>query len=211
MRLAHANLGRGVSVETFTRAFELLLDRAGPRAVLALQEIDEADRPEEADIVARLTRRTHEIVGVGTAVPILIPRHLPIVHAKVTRACAGLAGFTPHRLVVEAVVRIGPNITPAILNTHLPIDRPETASRRAEVRSALKARARLHPDGAWIADTNTRDGWPTIVRDEKTVTAAGIDRAKAWSTSREVEVSDRWDLALPIDNHGAHGARIRFE
>lgn len=211
MRLWHANLGRGVSVETFTHAFELLLGAAGPRAVIALQEVDEADRPEERDIVTRLTHRTHAIVGVGTTVPILIPFHLPIVRAKVTPACTGLAKFTPNRVVNEATIRLGANLAPTILNTHLPIDRPETATRRADVRGMLRDRARLHPTGVWIADTNTRAGWPTIVRGEQSVTAAGIDRAKAWSTTHDVEISDRQTVALPIDNHDGHGARIRFE
>jgi hypothetical protein len=211
VRLWHANLGRGVSAREFTRNFELLLAGAGPRAVIALQEIDEADRPEEADIVRRLTRKTHEIVGARTAVPILVPHHLPIVDERVTRACDGLAGFTPHRVVTEAVIRLRPNLTPGILNTHLPIARPETAERRALVRQTLRQRARSHPVGAWVADTNTREDWPTIVRGEQSVTAAGIDRAKAWSSRGEVEVMSRETVALTIDNHDAHGARIRFE
>ena len=92
-----ANLGRGVTVDVFRRELRRVLDAAGSRAVIGLQEIDEADRPDELDILLDLSRRTHTIVGAGTSVPILIPRHLQILDERQTRACWGLAGFTPTR------------------------------------------------------------------------------------------------------------------
>lgn len=212
MRLVQANLGRGVSVAEFTANLDRILEAGGPRAVYAFQEIDEADKPEEMDILRGRTYATHAIVGERTAVPILVPHHLAVAGALVTPACKGLALFTPNRVINEAVLRIGPNLAPAILNTHLPIARPQTASRRLDVRKALRARARAHDAGAWIADTNTRAGWPTIVRGEHSVTDAGIDKAKAWAqTARHVVVSERRTVHLSIDGHDAHGARVIWE
>lgn len=205
-----ANLGRGVSAAEFEHNLRRLLDAAGPRAVICLQEVDEADRPEEMDILWSLTRTTHHVVGENTAVPILVPRHLPIADTLQTPACKGLALFTPNRIVNEALIEVGPNLTVAVLNTHLPLLRPQTLLRRRQVRQTLRRRARAHEHGVWIADTNTRRGWPTMVNSERPVVEAGIDKAKAWS-SRRIVVSRRRTLELTIDNHDAHGARVMFE
>lgn len=212
MILWQANLGRGVSAAEFERNLRRVLDAGGPRAVFCFQEIDEADAPEEMDILARLVSKTHHIVGQNTAVPILVPFHLRLFSAVVTPACKGLAKFTPNRVINEAVVQLGPNLAVAVLNTHLPIYRDETLSRRHDVREALRHAARSHDAGAWVADTNSRKGWPTIVKGERTVTDAGIDKAKAWAPEgRRVVVSDQQTVSLSIDGHDAHGARIRWE
>lgn len=209
MRLWQANLGRGVSTAEFTTNLRRVLDAGGPRAVYCFQEIDEADAPDEMGILANLTRETHRIVGHQTAVPILVPRHLALFSAHVEPACKGLAKFTPNRVVNEAVIQLGPNFAAAVLNTHLPINRPETQERRADVRKAMRRRARDHEAGVWVADTNTHRGWPTIVPGEKSVTDAGIDKAKAWGPAdRRVVVTDQQTVALSIDGHDAHGARI---
>lgn len=209
MRLWQANLGRGVSTAEFNANLRRVLDAGGPRAVYCFQEIDEADAPEEMDILTDLTRKTHVIVGQQTAVPILVPRHLPLFSVHVTPACKGLAKFTPNRVVNEAVIQLGPNFAVAVLNTHLPINRPQTLTRRRDVRRALRNRARAHKAGTWHADTNTHKGWPTIVPGEKTVTNAGIDKAKAWGPAdRRVIVTDQQTVELSIDGHDAHGARI---
>lgn len=212
MRLVQANLGRGVSVAEYVANLDRILEAWGPRAVYCFQEIDEADKPEEMDILRGRVYPTHTIVGERTAVPILIPHHLAVTDTLVTPACKGLALFTPNRVINEAVVRLGPNLAPAILNTHLPIARPETAGRRLDVRRALRERARAHDAGVWVADTNSHSGWPTIVRGERTVTDAEIDKAKAWAqTARRVVVSERRTVQLTIDGHNAHGARVLFE
>lgn len=209
MRLWQANFGRGVSVAEFTRNLDRLLDAGGRRSVYALQEIDEADKPEEMDILRKRVRLTHHIVGQQSAVPILVPFHLTLFSTHVAPACKGLAKFTPNRVVNVAVLQLGPNLAPGILNTHLPIDRKETEERRAEVRQKLRDEANDHESGAWVADTNTRRGWPTIVKGEKTVTDAGIDKAKAWAQDgKRVVVTDRRTVHLSIDGHNAHGARV---
>lgn len=209
MILWTANLGRGVSPDIFEANLERVLKAGGPHAVYCFQEIDEADAPHEMLILRRLVNHTHQIVGENTAVPILVPRRLGLVEDTQTLAAKGLAKFTPHRVINEAVVRLGPNLDVAVLNTHLPINRPQTFTRRREVRKKLRAQARTHEAGVWVADTNTRRGWPTIVPGERSVIDAGIDKAKAWGPAdRKVVVSGRRTVQLGIDNHDAHGARI---
>lgn len=209
MILWQANLGRGVSPAEFTANLRRVLDAGGPRAVFCFQEIDEADAPEEMVILKRLVRTTHHVVGDRTAVPILVPFHLDLFSAHVKPACKGLAEFTPNRVINSAVIQLGPNLAPGILNTHLPIDRPETQERRAEVRQALRDEANEHEAGAWVADTNARRGWPAIVKGETTVINAGIDKAKAWGPAdRRVVVESLGSVDLTIDGHNAHGARI---
>lgn len=213
MIFAHANLGRGVSTEEFRRNMRRVLNAGGDRAVFAFQEIDEADAPEEMDYLTDLTRKTHRIVGGRTAVPILVPRHFGIEGELVTPASKGLAKFTPNRPITEAHIRIGPNLSPVILNGHMPIDRPQTQSRRADFRKALRSRANtnLEHGGLWVADTNTKRGWPRIAEGERIVTNAGIDKAKAWAPlGREVVVTDRRTIPLSIDGHDGYVARVRW-
>lgn len=214
MILWQANLGRGVTRDVFERNLRRVLDAGGPRAVYALQEIDEADAPDEHEIVGTITRNTHHVIGANTAVPILVPRHLDIIGDRQTLACKGLAKYTPHRVVNEALLQLGPNLKVAVLNTHLPIDRPATASRRAEVRRALRIRARQRQQqlmgGVWAADTNTRGSFPVIPGEARVVNAA-IDKARAWAPpGRRVVVTEQRTVDLTIDGHDAHGARIRW-
>lgn len=217
MRVVQANLGRGVTEAEFVRNLDRLLERGGRRAVYALQEIDEADGPPEMELIRERVRLTHHIIGDHTAVPILVPFHLRLQSAHLEPACKGLAKFTPNRVVTEAVIQLGRHHAPAVLNLHLPrlpddVDdetREQLTERRRDCRQALRGRALEHEAGVWVADTNTRHGWPTIVPGEKTVTDAGIDKAKAWGPQgRRVVVTERWTLNLTIDGHNAHGARV---
>jgi hypothetical protein len=209
--LWQANLGRGVTVAKFEWNLRRVLDAAGPRAVICLQEIDEADKPDEMAAVVELARDTHRIVGRHTAVPILVPRHLDLVGSIQTPACKGLALFTPNRVVNEARVHLGVGLDVGVLNTHLPLDRLVTRNRRRQVRQTLRDRALTYDAGAWVADTNTREGWPRITPGERTVIDAGIDKAKAWAPGGwRVEVRERWTVPLTIDRHDAHGARVMW-
>lgn len=212
MRVWQANLGRGVSSAEFERNLSELLEHAGRRAVVALQEIDEADAPDELAILERLIAGTWRIVGAGTMVPILVPLGLEVLEQRRTLGSRGLARFTPHRPVNEVVLELPSGLEVAILNGHVPIDRPETRSRRRAMRRTLRRRARAHRHraGVWLADTNTsRRRWPTILRGERSVIETRIDRAKAWAPrGRRVIVLGRWHLELTIDGHDAHGVRV---
>ena len=209
MILWQANIGRGVTPAEFRTNLDRVLRAGGRRAVFAFQEIDEADAPNEMDYLQDRTWRTHRIVGSTTAVPILVPKHIAVIEEHETLACKGLAKFTPHRPIVEALLGLPSGVEAAVLNVHVPINRPQTATRRRAARQALKARARSYDNGVWVSDTNTRRGWPTIARGERTVTDAGIDKAKAWAApGRRVVVDRRRTVELSIDGHNAHGAWI---
>lgn len=209
MILWQANLGRGVPEAVFVRNFVRVLEAAGDRAVICLQEVDEADKPDEMAAVVELASDTHRIVGRRTAVPILVPRHLQLLDQEQTPACKGLALFTPNRVVNEAAIELGIGLDVGVLNTHLPLDRLVTRNRRRQVRQTLREQATSYAAGAWVADTNTRQGWPRIVRGERSVTDAGIDKAKAWAPrGYELVISDRQTVPLTIDSHDAHGARV---
>lgn len=215
MKLWQANLGRGVDVAEFKLNMRRVLNAGGRRAVFAFQEIDEADRPEEHEYLRWLVRDTHTIFGALTAVPILVPKHLEVVATRVTHGCDGLAKFTPNRPIVEVTVRLPSGLEVSGHNFHLPINRPQTAGRRADVRRAVRSRVetnrRLGRAGWWTADTNTHIGWPTMARGERPAIEAGIDKAKAWAPDgREVRVTDRRTVDLTIDGHDAHGCDIRW-
>lgn len=210
MILAHANLGRDVSAREFRRNADDMLEAGGKRAVFAFQEVDEADAPEEMDYLVDRLAKTHWVAGERTAVPIFVPNHFALLAESQALGCRGLAKFTPHRPINEAVIGIGPNLEPALFNFHVPLDRPQTQGRRAQMRRNVRARAKRHGTGLYVADTNHRRGWPTIVPGEKTVTEAGIDKAKAWSADRRVEVSRRRTIPLTIDGHDGYVARVMW-
>jgi hypothetical protein len=215
MILWHANLGRGVDRYVFEHNFRNIMEAAGPRAVVCLQEVDEADAPNEMSIIAALVQNSHVIIGGNTAVPILVPRRFNIIGDLQTMGCRGLAKYTPNRPINEVMLELRRGLKVSVFNTHLPLDRVQTLTRRQELRRKLRKRARQRQDelmaGIWVADTNTRRGWPTIVKGETTVVNAGIDKSKAWAPpGHYVVVSDRQRVDLSIDNHNAHGARVRF-
>lgn len=206
-----ANLGRGVSEEVFRRNFDRLYLRGGKRAVYLPQEVDEADAAHEVDYILDRTHKTHRAVGMKTGAPILLPRYLDVVDFDTRLACRGLAKYTPNRYITEAVVELQNGTQVGLFNTHLPILRVRTLTRRRSVRQALREETRGHRNGLWVADTNTRRGWPTIVKGEKSAWDAGIDKGKVWAKGEgRVVVVKRDSVDLTIDNHNAHGALLRW-
>lgn len=202
-----ANLGRGVPKDEFVLNFNRVYERAR-NAVMFLQEVDEADKPEEADIILDRTDRTHKAVGMKTGVPILVPKYLDIDWLDTRLACKGLAGYTPNRYVTEVMLVLPNGTRVGLFNTHVPILRPKTLTRRREVRQALREETNASKNGLWVADTNTRIGWPTIVKGEKPAINEGIDKAKVWAKGEgRVIVTGRQHVNLTIDKHNAHGAR----
>lgn len=212
MKLYQANLGRGVSRQVFEKNLELVLKSATPNGVVFFQEIDEADEPDEMAEIKRRVSATHNIVGAGTSVPILVPKRFDILSERITPACRGLAKFTPHRVVTEATVRIKPGLRVSLYNTHLPIDRMATSSRRKAVRDALRRRVNHDANpGVWASDTNTHGKFPRMHPRERSVINAGIDKVRAWGNKEwELIVVDIWHDELTIDNHSGHGAQLRW-
>lgn len=203
MKVVQANLGRGAPTDEFVMNFNRVMKAAGKRGMINLQEVDEADHPEEMDIILERSKRTHVVYGENLAVPILVPKYLDVVRHDITQASKGLAKYTPNRPLNTVVVELENKIHVADLNIHLPINRLATASRRRECRQALRREANSHDNGFWVSDTNTRVGWPTIVKGEKTIFNGGIDKSKAWSKDPNVRltIGRRRKVNLTIDNH----------
>lgn len=230
MKLWTANVGRGASKAKFRRNIAKIKRAAGPTAVIGLQEIDEADVPNEMDDIAWMFRWTHKIIGENLAVPILVPIRFETSGHRVVLGSPGLAKFTPHRPINRIRIDVPlsrdqrrelgfSSLVTSVYNFHIPISRPETQERRDEMVEKVQAEItedkQLGNNGVWLADTNwrrERDGaWPRIVAGEKTVIVADIDRVKAWAgngTGLQVRIRDRRRVNLTIDGHNGHGADV---
>jgi hypothetical protein len=206
-----ANLGRGVSEAVFRRNFDRVYRRGGAYSAYLLQEVDEADEAKEVDYILDRSHKTHRAVGMKTGAPILVPREIDLIDFDTRLACRGLAKYTPNRYVTEAVVGLKNGTKVGLFNTHVPILRVRTLTRRRDVRQALREETNGQRNGLWVADTNTRRGWPTIVKGEKSAVDAGIDKAKVWAKGEgRVLVKRRDHVDLTIDNHNAHGAQLKW-
>lgn len=236
VKLWIANVGRGANKAKFRRSIAKIKRAAGPRAVIGLQEIDEADVPNEMDDILWMFRWTHKVVGEKLAVPILVPKRFDTFGHQVRLGSPGLAKFTPYRPINRVGVELplsraertklgADELAAYFYNFHIPISRPETQDRRAEmiekVQEWTREDKRDGHNGAWLADTNwrrARDGaLPRIVPGEKQVlggavgTHAEIDVAKAWAgadTGLRVVVRNRRHVDLTIDGHNGHGADL---
>lgn len=129
MRVASANLGRGVTVKAFTTSLRKLMVRMAG-GVIAFQEIDEADLPPERRIIGTLMRHAWWFAGRRTKVMIAIPRMWVRVDGRVRHACDGREGVTPERKIVAIVIR--PHLQLArtsrvvgIVNVHYPYRAPD--------------------------------------------------------------------------------------
>lgn len=217
-----ANLGRGVDATEFTANVTRLLDQAEKAAgptILALQEIDEADAPDEHRILAEQAGERFKITSRATAVPILVQRRLNVNRSRIRFASPGLARVTPHRVVTLTVVELpGIDWLPRIvaLNTHLPLDRPTTRGRRALVRTRLRASATWHTMRGrivvWMADTNTHGTFPQMMPRERTIGGHGIDLIRL-SVPRGIKatVIKQRRINLSIDGHDAHLSTVNFQ
>lgn len=213
-----ANLGRGVTVDAFCDNLARLVAAVGLGGFLALQEVDEADVPEEGDAIAAALDSTHVIHHPGRLNPIAVPRGVDVLDAGAVHGCDGLARVTPARWITYVVAELGEGLTLAVVNFHLPILRAGTLTRRARMRLALRRLVReLRRAGHIVyvcGDTNTRRPrfakWTDPIRE---AIAAGIDRAWITAPRRHpwrVVVLAGMTLNLTIDNHDAHGARLGF-
>lgn len=224
-----ANFGRGADSAKYKRNLERLLAAAdSDRAVLCLQEIDEADEPDEHGILRSLTAVGYARAGWKTSVPILLSRsHFKLRASRVKVASRGLAGVTPHRPVVLALTwvlrlhgsRVG-QVDPeapemAFVNFHIPLKRPSTMGRRLQVRAVAAAKIAFNLARGRVVvaccDSNTRGVWKPLVRGEKVVLDAGIDMILVYvPTGWRVNVVKRKRVDLRIDGHDAHGAVLDF-
>lgn len=213
-----ANLGRGVSPAEYVDNVRRLAAALGLDGIAALQEIDEADVPDErADLMDELGD-THLLWEHKRLNPIAVPIALDVIDHGARFGCEGLAKVTPARWITYVVVRLGEGLTLAVVNFHLPLLRAGTVARRARMRLVLRRVVReLRAAGHVVylaGDTNTHARrfakWTARIRP---AIEAGIDRSWITAPRRHpwaVVVLGGMRLRLTIDNHDAHGARLGF-
>ena len=208
-----ANLGRGVSERELTANVKALGHRW---AVKGFQEIDEDDGPEEHAVLARELEPGW--AAFDTRVPINVPPPWRIVRVRITKACEGLAHFTPPRVITQALIeRLGGPWAPrlVIVNTHFPRRALRTATRRRQCRSALReVIAYWHARGytvVWMADTNTVQMRP-MHELEQPIVDAGLDHIRVVPHPDGVQVGVLRNglVDLTIDGHDAHLAQLRL-
>lgn len=105
--LVQANLGRGVGAAVFRDSCLALRKAFGTaRAIYNFDEIDEADRPNEAAILREVfPAEQFRYVGGQTLSPTLVAtKRLRVVRSDVFPASPGLAKVSPARVVVETVI-----------------------------------------------------------------------------------------------------------
>jgi len=210
-----ANLGRGVTEAELTANVHKLRHS---KAVKGFQEIDEADRPEEHAVLAR--ELPPGWAAFDTRVPINVPPPWRIVRTRITKACDGLAHFTPHRVITQALIELlddNQSVTPrlVVVNLHFPRRSLQTLTRRRKCRRALRAViAYWHGLGVtvvWMGDTN-QVRMRKMHDLEQSVVDAGLDhiRVVPHPEGVQVEVLRKGSVDLTIDGHDAHYARLRL-
>lgn len=226
MRIATANLGRGVSTDVFRDNVRKMVNRLRG-AIVCFQEIDEADLPPERRILGLRMRRSWWFAGRRTAVMIAVPKTWVRLDEKVIQASKGVAGVTPDRKLVSTLIRsrVRKQLHPiAVLNIHFPY-----------VRSGLNASDHRRASDAWescfaalVAETSRRvdlqntttficmDGnkikMPKPHPDARLLLGEhGID--KIWVVERSVDVRllATGMVDMTIDNHNGHVARVALK
>lgn len=212
-----ANWGRGVSASEFRANVLRVLD-ASDKAVLCIQELDEADAPDEHAILAAAIHPKDARIGWHTYEPIVVPWMLQVRNWRATKACRGLAKYTPTRFIVEALIS-NPDRTdvPAVvvMNQHPPINRPATQSRRRRQRRVHKRRirrwVRRGVTVVWAGDMNDAN-YPRMHRAERTAVHRGLDYIRYVQApgGAQVEVLGHKVIPQTIDGHDALLARLRL-
>jgi hypothetical protein len=218
--VATANLGRGVPIAEWRENMRRLRKVPGRNVFYGLQEIDEADAPDERGDLLREFRSTHRFAGTQTAVPILVPRSWAIHARHVHHASDGVAGLSPHRVINQAVVHpVARRDRKAVaLNTHFGRDIPQLARARADADKVLRDRLE-HWSGrrglpSWLtADLNSRR-YPKLAPREKRFVSAGLDVIRGYEPVPKrprIELLDRGTINLTIDGHDLEWARLRLD
>lgn len=125
--VATANIGRGVRSPEARRNIALVM-RRWPAASIGWQEIDEADGPDEHQLLHGYLEKLSRVwtdgldersvtlptvpvpaaslraVGWPTATPLFVPPGWRILERRVEQTCEGRPGLTPHRVCVQVLL-----------------------------------------------------------------------------------------------------------
>lgn len=215
--VATVNLGRGVRDAEFRRNADNVFNKVpGPHRFFGFQEVDEADKPEEFLYLKRLFRKTHRFVGSNTAVPIAVPRTFEVKRRIVTFASAGVAEFSPHRQLVQAVVH--PKGKPDDIlvdnNIHLGRNVPQLKEARGEATEKIQTRLKHWAEKDFAAvltgDLNARN-FKKLGDNEKRFVSADLDYVRGYPAGGvKMELLKTGTVDLTIDGHDAEWARIRI-
>lgn len=228
LEVATANIGRGVGTPTARRNIALVM-RAFPAASIGWQEIDEADQPDEHQLlhayltkVSRVASHTdahtdpHNLdrlraVGWLTAVPLFVPPGWRILERYVDRTCEGRPKVTPTRYCVQALLEhVASGLRLVRLNGHYPHDAPDLWELCDDAwrRIALSWRSRGYASIA-TRDVNQVRREP-LHPSERLLFGAGLDKITVIPGSHDLGVRIRQAapgrrVPLSIDGHDALG------
>lgn len=219
-----ANFGRGVDTTHFRADAKHVLDQPGNRddaSVYGIQELDEADQPDEHGVVSTLLDPGTTKVGWGTMEPLLIGGRYKVKRARITHASDGLARWAPTHFWVQALLEDTwqPHLPyVACVNSHSPRRRMTRRDVRAIVNQYDTQRSAVV--GFWLAqgftvigteDANTPRPPKSHPR-QRTAISSGMDHI--WYVQHpagaQVEVAATGSVHTGIDNHDAHWARLKL-
>lgn len=217
--IATANLGRDVSVAEFMANLARLERVPGKDVFYGLQEIDEADKPEEWRATRRRFADTHRFIGAKTAVPILVPRSWRIHSRHVTFASAGVAHLSPNRHVVQGIVFPDgkPDCRAVPTNTHFARNDPRLEEARAASGDVLRDRIAWATGrrglAAWLTADINKANYARLGDREERFVSAGLDLIRGFEPADHkpsMEQLDEGTIDLTIDGHNLHWAKVRL-
>ena len=105
MWLVQANIGRDASAETALNDMKRIKKAFPGHSVIGLDEIDEADDPNETMMVKKVWNpKKYHIVGLGKKSLVIVSPKLRVPREKIMQACKGMDHITPARDLVELVI-----------------------------------------------------------------------------------------------------------
>lgn len=211
-----ANLGRGVSIDEFKENVDRLNKKVpGTHRFFGFQEVDEADKPEEMAYIRNVFAKTHRFVGSKTAVPLAIPRTFQVARGTVTFASTGVAEFSPHREMVQAIVYPEGKPADKVVATgiHLGRNVKELQDARAQATAVIEKRlAYYQAKGlpAWLtADLNAKR-FKKLGDKEQRWVSAGLDHVRGYPAGGvQFELLQTGTVDLTIDGHNAEWAKVK--
>ncbi len=211
--VATGNLGRNVTINEFERNLDRMIARVpGKNRFFQFQEIDEADTPEEMRMIRAKLGDTHRFAGVKTHVPIAVPKTFKVSSRLNRVASEGVAGLSPTRHVVQAVVWPDghPDCKVIANNTHLARSAPRLYQARIDHDQVLRE-ALAVPTASWLTgDLNSTD-YPQLSRNEQEWVEARLDYIRGYERAGvKFELLQTGSINLTIDGHNAHWAKVQI-
>lgn len=211
-----ANLGRKVSIAEFKENVDRINKKVpGTHRFFGFQEVDEADKPEEMSYIRNVFGKTHRFVGSKTAVPIAIPRTFEVARGTVTFASTGVAEFSPHRELVQAVVYPEGKMADKIVANNIHLGRNVKELKYARAMATAKVVKRLdYWNGkdlpAWLtADLNSTN-FKRMGKDEERWVQERLDYVRGYPAGGvKFDLLKTGTVDLTIDGHDAQWVKVK--